>query len=215
MHLFNNYFDLTKLIFFSRTSSNIEHEDHDENSWLEDHEVGADSEQPTSSNTYFKNPPKKKKTNLNAFQSSLLERFDSLKDETDINPDKAFLLSILPDFQSLSQAKKTDFRLYVLNFFKNQNSQQINYQPQSITQQSQPPQPVYPDMHLNPQLHHSMPQQFHLLPQISSYHPHQLYQYQEQPSYKEPYSSIQQDLNVLPSSQSTCTNNLEKDKTLQ
>jgi len=65
----------------------------------------------------------KKRTHINPFKTALLECFaDSLNNENDIDPDKAFLLSVLPDYKNLDQAKKIDFRLYILNFFKNQNS---------------------------------------------------------------------------------------------
>jgi len=65
----------------------------------------------------------KKRTYLNPFKTALLECFaDSLSNEHDIDPDKAFLLSVLPDYKSLDRAKKLDFRQYILDFFKNQNS---------------------------------------------------------------------------------------------
>jgi len=65
----------------------------------------------------------KNRTYLNPFKTALLECFaDSLNNENDIDPDKAFLLSILPDYKSLDRAKKMDFRQYILDFFKNQYS---------------------------------------------------------------------------------------------
>ncbi|CAI6354702.1 unnamed protein product [Macrosiphum euphorbiae] len=77
------------------------------------------------------NRAKKKRKYLNPFKSALLQPFDSLNNEN-IDPDKAFLLSILPDYKSLDQSKKIDFRQYVQTFFKNQNSftQQNTHPPQ-------------------------------------------------------------------------------------
>ena len=62
---------------------------------------------PNATCSGINNRAKKKRTYLNPFKYALLlQHFDSLNNENDIDPDKAFLLSILPDYKSLDQSKK-------------------------------------------------------------------------------------------------------------
>jgi len=107
----------------------------------------------------------------------------------------------LPDYKNLDQTKKLDFRLYILNFFKNQNSssQQSTHQVQAAVQlNTQNSQQVYPDMYSHPQpfkLHHSVPEQFQPIPSYQ----HQ-YHY---PPHQDHYQSMQHNFNVPSSSVST------------
>lgn len=56
--------------------------------------------------------------NSTTFNSRERKRsFESHQESTD--PDKSFLLSLLPDYKKLTYEQKIDFRIYALQFFKN------------------------------------------------------------------------------------------------
>ncbi|XP_016661896.1 uncharacterized protein LOC100573427 [Acyrthosiphon pisum] len=125
---------LQQVLIKRKISSNIENrenKDNEDNISISENEI-ENTEEPLStpmastSNaacSSINTTAEKKRTYLNPFKTALLECFaDSLSNENDIDPDKAFLLSILPDYKSLDRAKKIDFRQYILDFFKNQNS---------------------------------------------------------------------------------------------
>lgn len=126
---------LQQVLIKRKTSSNIENrenKDNEDNISIGENEIenteeplstpmASTSDAAHSSKKYI--TAEKKRTYLNPFKTALLECFaDSLSNENDIDPDKAFLLSVLPDYKSLDRAKKLDFRQYILDFFKNQNS---------------------------------------------------------------------------------------------
>lgn len=69
---------------------------------------------------------------MTAFQAKLLEQLDSQK-LVEEDADRAFLLSLLPDYKNLSPDQKIDFRILTLNFFKEQRHQNAA-QPQASLQ---------------------------------------------------------------------------------
>lgn len=81
---------------------------------------------------------RKKDGVMTHFQKKLLEKIDEdKKTAADVDDaDKQFLLSILPDYKKLNDDGKLDFRLLVLNFFRDVRKKN------SIPQQSSPP-PTY------------------------------------------------------------------------
>jgi len=130
---------------------------------------------------------------MNPFKTALLQRFDALNNENDIDPDKAFLLSILPDYKSLDQTKKIDFRQYILDFFKNQNSfNQQNTHPSQLNQFQNYSKPVYTD-----QLHHQpfTSHHQHPLPQQYPHIPPYQHQYPYAPN-QDHYQSLQHNFDV-------------------
>ncbi|XP_022168234.1 uncharacterized protein LOC111032273 [Myzus persicae] len=78
-----------------------------------------------------------KETPITPFQNKLLTYLE----ERECNdPDKHFLLSLLPDYKNLNDSQKLDFRINALNFFKNANqthnisSSSSTYQPANVYQ---------------------------------------------------------------------------------
>lgn len=153
---------------------------------------------PNATSSGINTRVKKKRTYLNPFKTALLQRFDSLNNENDIDPDKAFLLSVLPDYKSLDQSKKIDFRQYILDFFKNQNSfTQQNTHPPQLNQYQNYSKPVYNQLHDQPfTSHHPLPQQY------NQHIPPYQHQYQYAPN-QDHYQSLQHNFDVPGSSSSS------------
>lgn len=97
-----------------------------------------------SINTSFTIEPRNKKQKITPFQQNLLDLMKNpptqVRSENDIDPDKAFLLSFLPDFKKMNESQKLDFKLLFIQSVKqilnppsdsgqalNSNIQQINY----------------------------------------------------------------------------------------
>lgn len=103
----------------SRTSESVT----EEYKWLPDEE-NDETEESEQENTNGTVPPENlkvlnshtKNTGLSLFQMELLNRLDNARKENDA--DKLFLLSLLPDYKSLNDEQKVDFRIYILQFFK-------------------------------------------------------------------------------------------------
>lgn len=73
---------------------------------------------PSTSKKNQKNPK------MTIFQSKLLNHLE--KQET-TDADELFLKSLLPEVKKLNDSKKLEFKMYVLNFFKNESCPQNNY----------------------------------------------------------------------------------------
>lgn len=67
---------------------------------------------------------------ITPFQNKLL---NYLEERECNDPDKHFLLSLLPDYKKLNDSQKLDFRLNALNFFKNAQPSST-YQPPNVYQ---------------------------------------------------------------------------------
>lgn len=78
----------------------------------------------------------RRKTSLTTFQSVLLEKLDRSGDD---DPDKMFLVSLLPEYKKLNDDEKLDFRFHCLQFFRNIRCKNSNQ-----TQQHAPANQFYP-----------------------------------------------------------------------
>lgn len=123
--------------------------------------------------------PKNKKQKITTFQQNLLDLMKHppiLTRSDDIDPDKAFLLSFLPDFKKMDDNQKLDFKISFMQTVKkilnppknnsqafNSNIQQFDYpnyigQQGSLTHTSSYPsytQPYY--QHVRPSSSYSLP----------------------------------------------------------
>lgn len=59
-----------------------------------------------------------KKNNVTQFQQELLSALNNPEEENNSDPDRAFLVSLLPDYKRLTYEQKTDFRIMTLQYFK-------------------------------------------------------------------------------------------------
>ena len=87
---------------------------------------------PSHSQEYMYHSQKSKKNTkemITPFQNKLVTL---LEQSVNDDPDKQFLLSLLPDYKKLNDSQKLDFRITSLNFFKNaqqsHNSNSLNIQ---------------------------------------------------------------------------------------
>lgn len=90
--------------------------------------LSAQNTPPSTSKINKKNPK------MTIFQSKLLNHLEKVE-TTDA--DEHFLKSLLPEVKKLSDGKKLEFKMYVLNFFQNESRpQNINYSyPTSVIHQ--------------------------------------------------------------------------------
>lgn len=72
----------------------------------------------TSTSTSEFRRKKCKKNNVTPFQRELLSALNNPEEENNFDPDRAFLVSLLPDYKRLTYEQKTDFRLMTLQYFK-------------------------------------------------------------------------------------------------
>ncbi|XP_060881472.1 uncharacterized protein LOC132952958 [Metopolophium dirhodum] len=77
-----------------------------------------------------------KKNNVTQFQQELLSALNNPEEENNSDPDKAFLVSLLPDYKRLTYEQKTDFRIMTLQYFR------------QISLEANQSQPLY-DVHHN------------------------------------------------------------------
>jgi len=80
--------------------------------------VGADEFERNKTSTPESRRKKFKKNNVTPFQQELLSALKNNEEENNSDPDRAFLLSLLPDYKRLTYEQKTDFRLMTLQYFK-------------------------------------------------------------------------------------------------
>lgn len=104
-------------------------------------------EQPKS----FKKP---KTRGITSFQSQLLQKLEPTKTVEEEDPEKLFLLSIPTDFKALKDDEKLDFRLHVLNFFRDvrrKTAQQSSSHAYEVRDQYHPQYTQYHPTHSNNQ----------------------------------------------------------------
>lgn len=111
-------------IYSLKTSSNIKDEEAEsldeaeERNYSFQKEDGSEGERDDGPRP--QRSPKKnacdKQNDSTLCQACVIEELKADKKEDD--PDKAFLLSCLPDFEKLSDDKKLDFKLHILQFFQ-------------------------------------------------------------------------------------------------
>ena len=73
------------------------------------------------------------KANLTPFQNELLKKMGESSKQEEEDPDKSFLISLLPYYKQLNDDEKIDFRLLTLQFFQNiRRTKSQNLQPGQI-----------------------------------------------------------------------------------
>lgn len=114
-------------IYFFRTGKNIKGKSKTRQEIYDD---ANNSEVETDPTSIVRRPPlgtlKKppaKKPQMTIFQKKLLKKLEQSDSGSD-DPDRAFLLSLLPDMRKLNDDQKLDLRCYILQFFRDirQNS---------------------------------------------------------------------------------------------
>lgn len=149
----------------------------------------------------FKKP--QQKTQLTTFQYKLLEKLE--KPDSVEDPDKAFLLSLVPDMKKLNDDDKLDFPFHVLQFFRDKQqtrmttTQQTASFPQSSTSFRQPSTSFHQQSTLFPRPSTSFLQPSTYFPQQSTSFPQQSTSYPQPPtSYPQPSTSYIQPSTSFP-----------------